>query len=103
MEEAKVLNDEAKRLHISEEELTLLIEKARQQHAIKEDVSIMPLHLIAANPEHALEHFKVLVSQIRQLGIMTDRPKFDELAAQEGRMSAAERALWRQIQGQSPA
>ena len=103
MEEAKVLNDEAKRLHISEEELTLLIEKARQQQAIKEDVSIMPLHLIAANPEHALEHFKVLVSQIRQLGIMTDRPKFDELAAQEGRMSAAERALWRQIQGQSPA
>ncbi|MFM9998856.1 MAG: ion transporter [Burkholderiaceae bacterium] len=103
MEEAKVLNDEAKRLHISEEELTLLIEKARQQQEIKEDVSIMPLHLIAANPEHALEHFKVLVSQIRQLGIMTDRPKFDELAAQEGRMSAAERALWRQIQGQSPA
>jgi voltage-gated potassium channel len=103
MEEAKVLNEEAKRLHISEEELTLLIEKARQQQEIKEDVSIMPLHLIAANPEHALEHFKVLVSQIRQLGIMTDRPKFEELAAQEGRMSAAERALWRQIQGQSPA
>ena len=102
-EEADILNREAKRLHISEEEVNLLIEKAKRERDMMDDVSALPLHKIAANPEHALEHFKVLVSQIRQLGIMTDRPKFEELAAQEGRMSAAERALWRQIQGQPPA
>jgi len=45
-----------------------------------------------------VEHFKTLVSQIRQLGILTDREKFEEVARQSDRLTANELALWHQIQ-----
>lgn len=101
-EEADILNREAKRLHISEDEVIRMIEKARKERELKDDVSILPLHKIAATPAHAVEHFKMLVSQIRQLGIMTDRDKFETVAVQTDRLTSAELSLWRQIQGEPP-
>jgi hypothetical protein len=38
------------------------------------------------------------MSQIRMLGIMTDREKFELVAIQNSRLSPEELALWRQIQ-----
>jgi hypothetical protein len=56
------------------------------------------LHKIAATSEHAVEHYRVLMSQIRMLGIMTDREKFEHVAVQNSRLTPEELALWRQIQ-----
>jgi len=100
-EEAEIISAEAKRLHLSDEEVARLIERARKERELKDDVSTLPLHKIAATPEHAVEHFKILVSQIRQLGIMADQEKFEQAALKDERLSAKEMALWRHIQGTS--
>ncbi len=102
-EEADIINAEAKRLHLSDEEVERLIEKARRERELKDDVSMLPLHKIAATPEHAVEHFKILVSQIRQLGIMADGEKFEAVALKNDRLTPAEMSLWRQIQDKPAA
>jgi voltage-gated potassium channel Kch len=101
-EEADVIHREAKRLHLSEEEVKRLMVKARQERDLKNDVSGMPLHKIAANTEHAIEHYKVLLSQIRQIGVMTDRARFESVAQSHDRLTSTELALWLHIQGPSP-
>ncbi len=101
--ETEKIMTEAKRLHLSEEEVNRLIVKARRERELKEDVSVLPLHKIAATSEHAVEHYKVLISQIRQLGVMTDAVRFESVAKQKQRLTDDELALWRQIQGNEPA
>ena len=93
---------EAKRLHLSDEEVNRLIVKAKRERELKEDVSVLPLHKIAATSEHAIEHYKVLISQIRQLGVMTDAARFESVAQQKNRLTPDEWALWQQIQGDEP-
>ena len=100
--ETEKIMTEAKRLHLSEEEVNRLIVKARRERELKEDVSVLPLHKIAATSQHAIEHYKVLISQIRQLGVMTDAAKFESVAIQNKRLTPDELALWRQIQGDVP-
>ncbi|MEY2667070.1 MAG: hypothetical protein RLZZ384_1241 [Pseudomonadota bacterium] len=103
-EEAEIINREAKRLHLSEEDVNRLIDKARKERELKDDVSVLPLHKIAATSEHAVEHYRILMSQIRMLGIMTDREKFEHVAVQNSRLTPEELALWRQIQNhESPS
>lgn len=98
-EEADVIHREAKRLHLSEEEVQRLMVKARQERELKNDVSNLPLHKIASNPEHAIEHYKVLLSQIRQVGLMTDQEKFRTVAQSRDRLTPTELLLWMNIQG----
>lgn len=93
---------EAKRLHLSEDEVNRLMIKARKERELKEDVSVLPLHKIAANSEHTIEHYKVLISQIRQLGVMTDAARFESVAREKKRLTPDEWALWKQIQGDDP-
>ena len=101
LDEAEVINREAKRLHMSQDDVDQLIEKARRERVLMEDVSVLPLHKIASKPEHAVEHYKSLMSQIRQVGIMTDREQFERVAQQADRMTPGDLALWRRIQGDS--
>ena len=70
-DEMEIINREAKRLHFSSEDIEVLIEQARLERQMADDLSKMPLHVIAAKPEHAVEHFKTLVSEIRKLGLLT--------------------------------
>jgi hypothetical protein len=44
----------------------------------------------------------VLISQIRQLGVMTDAARFESVAQQKNRLTPDEWALWQQIQGDAP-
>ena len=59
-DDADIINREAKRLHMSEEELKRLYDKAKKDREIMDDISSLPLHKIAAVPEHAVEHYKSL-------------------------------------------
>lgn len=103
MEETEKLFTEAKRLHLSDDDVNRLIEKVRREFAEKEDVSVLPLHKIAATPEHAVEHFKSLVSQIRQLSILTDQEKFEASAAKNFTLTPGELNLWRHLQVKPPS
>jgi voltage-gated potassium channel Kch len=98
-DERDILNQEAKRLHLSKDEVNRLIQQAKRDRELKEDVSALPIHKIAANPEQAVEHFKQVLSQMRQLAIMTDKPKFEEVAQRKARLTAEEIELWRRIHG----
>ncbi len=98
-EETEILDAEAKRLHLSHDDVEQLIERARRERELMEDVSVLPLHKIATKSEHAVEHYKSLMSQIRQLGIMTDAAGFERVAQEPDRMTAGDLALWRSIQG----
>jgi voltage-gated potassium channel Kch len=97
--EIDLVQREAKRLHLTQQDIDQLIEKARRERELLEDVSGLPLHKIAGKSEHALEHYKSLLSQIRQLGILTDAKKFEELARSSDRLTDTELALWHKIQG----
>ena len=98
--EAAIIRAEAKRLHLTVEEVNKLIEVVVKEHELEER-NPLPIHKIAENPALAVEHYKVLLGQIRQLGVQTDEAKF-EAAAQEGaRLSSNELALWQKIQGKA--
>lgn len=98
-EEEDIINREAKRLHLNQEEVNRLIEKARWEREVKDDLSQMPLHKIAQTPEYALEHYKMLLSQIKQLSLMTDNDAFESIATIKARLTPNELALWQKIRG----
>jgi voltage-gated potassium channel Kch len=96
-DEAEIINREAKRLHLSSEDVEVMIEQARREREVANDLSKLPLHQIAARPDHAVEHFKTLVSEIRQLGLLTDRGQFEAAARGADRLTASEWRLWQQM------
>ena len=61
----------------------------------------MPLHLIAEKPAHAIEHYKMLLSQINQLALLTDTSKFEQEAKASDSLTAKELALWQQLRARS--
>ena len=97
--EAAIIAEKAKRLHLDDSEVELLIEQARIAREVRDDLSKLPLHKISQIPEHAIEHYKSLISEIRQLAILTDREQFESVAKRLDRLTQSELALWRQIHG----
>jgi uncharacterized tellurite resistance protein B-like protein len=95
--EAEIINREAKRLHLSAEDVEVLIEQARRERQMASDLSQLPLHTIAAKPEHAVERYKTLLSEIRQLGLMADAQRFEAAALQADRLTQTEWRIWQQI------
>jgi hypothetical protein len=96
--EIAVLRSEAKRLHITTEELNALLEHMHNERVQKQNQSQLPLHVIAERPAQAVEHYKTLLGQMHQLALMTDAAKFEESARASDRLTASELALWQQLQ-----
>lgn len=99
-EEASIIRSEAKRLHLTNAEINALLELVRKEHELEER-NPLPIHKISENPALAVEHFKVLLGQIRQLGIQTDPTRFNAAAQENERLSASEFDLWKKIQGKA--
>ena len=79
-EELVFIRTEAKRLHLSSSEINQLLKQVQGELAAKTDLGAMPIHSIAAKPDLAVEHYKALLGQIRQLTLLTDPVEFDEVA-----------------------
>jgi len=92
--EIEYIRTESKRLHLSDEEIRLLIEKANRERDLMEDVSVLPLHKIAANTDHTIEHFKQLLGQVRQLSLLTDQEKFQAAVDNSERLTETDKKLW---------
>jgi hypothetical protein len=101
--ERATLDREAKRLHLKKNEVDRLIAEARNERNKELDVATLPLHYIAANPEHAVQYFKQVISQVRQLAIMTDKEKFHDLAVAKDRLTKDELELWKRVNGDHAA
>jgi voltage-gated potassium channel Kch len=99
-EEAVFIRAEAKRLHLTTGEINALIDVVIKEHELEER-NPLPIHKIAENPALAVEHYKVLLGQIRQLGVQVNANEFDAAAQQGERLSASEFALWQKIQGKA--
>lgn len=93
-DEALYIKTEAKRLHLSDEEIKLLIERAKRERELMDDVSILPLHKIASNTDHTIEHFKHLLGQVRQLSLLTDQEKFQSAVDNSERLTETDKKLW---------
>ena len=99
-DEAAFIKAESKRLHLSDEDLRRLVDKAKRERELMDDVSTLPLHKIASNPEHAVEHFKYLLGQIRQMNLLSDQQQLNETMAMPDRLTETEKQLWRLINRQ---
>ena len=98
-EEIALIRREALRLHLNEAEIRALIKLIEHEMEKESKLQSLPINTIAEKPELAVEHYKSLLSQIRQLGILTDSEKFETLAKTKGRLSPDELALWQQLKG----
>jgi len=96
-DEAAFIKAESKRLHLTDDDLRRLVDKAKKERELMDDVSILPLHKIATNPEHAVEHFKYLLGQIRQLSLLTDHDKFNQTVDQADNLTETDKKLWQLI------
>ncbi len=99
--ETQFIRDEAKRLHLSVEEINALIDQVIKDKEIEDNLKALPLHLIAQRPAHAVEYFKTCISEIRQLDMLMEQGKFEETAKELDRLTESELKLWRQIQGKA--
>ena len=98
-EEISLIRQEAKRLHLTIEEINALLETiVKEQENEKSKIKSLPVHIIAEKPELAIEHYKNLLGQIHQLALMTDADKFEAAAKTSDRLTASEMALWQQLQ-----
>jgi len=93
-EEAKYIKSEAKRLHLSDDEVKVLIDRAKRERELMDDVSVLPLHKIAANPDHAVEHYKFLLGQIRQINLLANQEKLALSLSKPGRLTDTDKQLW---------
>jgi hypothetical protein len=92
--EVAIIRSEAKRLHLSVEEVNTLLQMVQQDLNKESQFSQLPIHKIAEKPEFAVEHYKSLLSQIRQLGMLTDSDKFESRAVDAGRLTSQELEIW---------
>jgi len=99
--ETQFIRDEAKRLHLSVEEINALIEQVIKDKEIEDNLKALPLHIIAQRPAHAIEYFKTCISEMRQLDMLMEQGKFEETAKELDRLTESELQLWRQIQGKA--
>ena len=99
-EEAHFIKTESKRLHLTDDDLRRLVDKAKKERELMDDVSILPLHKIASNPEHTIEHFKYLLGQIRQLNLLADQEQLNETLDKPDRLTSTDKQLWRLINRQ---
>jgi hypothetical protein len=93
-EEAEFIKTESKRLHLTDDDLRRLVDKAKKEREMIDDVSVLPLHKIAANTDHTIEHFKYLLGQVRQLSLLTDQNKFNETVNGSERLTETDKKLW---------
>jgi len=97
--EAKLLREEARRLHLTVGEVNQLIQTVVKEQKDRESREGMSVNAIAQNTGMSIEHFKYLLGQIRQLAQLTDVKQFESEAERQGLLSEAERNVWTAVSG----
>ena len=97
-EEMALLRSEAKRLHLTVEEMNSILEVLQlEMENARKSLLQLPVNVIAQTPLHAVEHYKYLLNQIAQLGIYVDQTAFLEKAQSEDRLTTSEVEIWKHI------
>ncbi len=93
-EEQEIIDSEAKRLHLAKDEVNRLIEKARRQREAASNHALMSLPQLLEQPAAAVERYRELLSQIRQLALMGDNATMSALIDSGDRATRFERETW---------
>ena len=104
LDEAEILHirQEAKRLHLTIEEINSILEAlVKEEEEKQHKITHMPVHQIAERPEYAVERFKSLLSEMHQLAMLTDTAQFEASVQKNDRFSASEMAVWNQIKNKT--
>ena len=97
-EEMALLRSEAKRLHLTVEEMNSILEVLHlEMESARKSLMQLPVNVIAQNALHAVEHYKYLLNQISQLGIYVDQQAFLEKAQSGDRLTGSEVEIWKRI------
>jgi voltage-gated potassium channel Kch len=99
-EERGLIDAEAKRLHLSHEEVDRLIEKAHRQREAASNHALMSMPQLIAQPAAAVERYRELLSQIHQLARLGDSTKMTQILETPGRTTDQERETWRFLNAQ---
>lgn len=92
--EQEIIDAEAKRLHLSQEEVNRLIEKARRQRESTSNHALMSMPQLIAQPGAAVERYRELLSQIHQLARLGDHERMEAIVNTAGRATELERKVW---------
>lgn len=93
-EEQAFIDQEAKRLHVSPEEVDRLLEEIRREQELIDEHAGIPLERLIATPALALLRFRELAGQVQQIALMTDKDQMDALIADVSKTDTLERAVW---------
>jgi voltage-gated potassium channel Kch len=102
-EERGLIDAEAKRLHLSREEVDRLIEKAHRQREAASNHALMSLPQLIEQPAAAVERYRELLSQIQQLARLGDGATMAQILNTPGRTTDLEREIWRLLNAQIAA
>ena len=103
--EQRLIEAEAKRLHVSKDEVSRLMEKAKRERSNssgdKPD-GLVRLDMVAKDPELAVEQFRVLIGLSRQVFLAADRQKFLKIMSESDAATPLEREICRQLRLKHP-
>jgi len=100
-EERHLLSQEAKRLHLSEDELDEIISRAMHERAERERIEGPSLESLQKDPELALERYRELMGKITQIARVADSERMAVLVADSDRATAIERDVWQRLTGRN--
>lgn len=96
-EEQEIIDREAKRLHLSDDEVQRLIERARRERELKDDHTGLSITKLVERPEVAIERYREMLGQMRQIALLVDAQAMDRLIDDPGRTTPLERSIWKVI------
>jgi hypothetical protein len=93
--EIKVL---AKQLNISDQQLDILIESAKQEYTDKASRDyFMPKEFLEQHPEIAVAQFHILSQQINRLASLSNQAVVTQLIAKSSDITETEKKIWQQF------
>jgi hypothetical protein len=93
-EERDKLLEAAAALHVTEQEVDLLIERVRDEKEQAQN-GMLPIDAIKREPEVAFEQFRHSIGHLRQIMAVGDAAKVRQLFEVPGRATDDERAVWK--------
>lgn len=102
-EERVLIDSEAKRLHLSRDEVDRLIEKAHREREATSHHAALSMPQLLEQPGAAVERYRELLSQIHQLARLGDNPQMTAIVETPGRTTDLERKVWQLVNAQAAA
>jgi hypothetical protein len=93
-EEKEILDREAKRLHLSQDEVNRLIDRVHRERELVQDQKGISIERLAQDPNLALERFRELAGQVKQIALMGNVDEIREKLESSDRSTALEKKIW---------